>query len=382
MRKRLLVGNPIGHVDGRPLEVLGDTALADAFGDRGSLGFELAGGKIGVERRSGRVGERNGDALALGLQAARNAAERAARADSGDEAVDLALGVDPDLFGRGRCVDVAVGGVVELVRPHGAARLGRRQGFGEAGGILHVVVGVAVRHGRHLDHLGAEHAQGVLLLLRLGVGNDDHRAQAERVAEHGEADAGVAGGALDNGATRPQAPAVHRLGDNAERGAVFHGGAGIHELGLAEDRAARFLGGAAKLDERRAADGGGDARARRDQGGDSIQERRTLAAPIVARNWPRRRIFRPNGRPFAAANLGRPPGRGRGALLFAVPARYIFARSFPTAAGTRRMAMWTGASRPSRRGRRAGVAKLADALGLGPSAARRGGSSPSARTTR
>ncbi len=266
MREGFLVGDVKGHVDGRAFEVLGDAALADAFGDRGSLGLELAGGEIGVEPGAGRVGERDGDALALGLQAARDAAERAAGADCGDEAVDLARGVGPDLFGGGRRVDVAVGGVVELVGPYRAAGLGRRQGFGEAGGILHVVVGIAVRHGRHLDHLGAEQAQGVLLLLRLGVGDDDHRAQAKRIAEHRQADAGVAGGAFDDGPARPQAPAVDRLGENAERGAILDGGAGIHELGLAEDGAARFLGGAAKLDERRAADGGGDARARRDQG--------------------------------------------------------------------------------------------------------------------
>ena len=76
---------------------------------------------------------------------------------------------------------------------------------------------------------------------------------------HGEADAGVAGGALDNRAARSQPAARHRLGDDAERGAVFDRGAGVHELGFAEDGAAGFLGGAAKLDERRAADGGGDA---------------------------------------------------------------------------------------------------------------------------
>ena len=141
------------------------------------------------------------------------------------------------------------------------APLGSRRGerFGQARGVLHVVVGIAVGHRRHLDHLGAEHAQRVLLLLALGVGNDDHGAQAERVAEHGEADAGVAGGALDDRAARPQPPARHRVRDDAERGAILDRRAGVHELGLAEDRAAGFLGGAAKLDQRRVADGGGDA---------------------------------------------------------------------------------------------------------------------------
>ena len=97
-------------------------------------------------------------------------------------------------------MDVAVGDVVELVGPDRARRLARVERLGEARGVLHVVVGVAVGHRRHLDELGAEQAQRVLLLLRLGVGDDDDGAEAERVAEHGEADAGVAGGALDDGA--------------------------------------------------------------------------------------------------------------------------------------------------------------------------------------
>ncbi len=43
--QRLLVGDEVGGVDGRAFEVLGDAALADAFGDRGSFGLELAAGE-------------------------------------------------------------------------------------------------------------------------------------------------------------------------------------------------------------------------------------------------------------------------------------------------------------------------------------------------
>ena len=57
-----------------------------------------------------------------------------------------------------------------------------------------------------------------------------------------------------------QLPALHRILDDAERGAVLDRLAGVHELGLAEDRAAGFLRGPLELDEGRAADRGGDAR--------------------------------------------------------------------------------------------------------------------------
>ena len=51
-----------------------------------------------------------------GLSARPHAGERAARADADDEHVDLAVGVVPDLLGRGQLVHQRVGGVVELAR--------------------------------------------------------------------------------------------------------------------------------------------------------------------------------------------------------------------------------------------------------------------------
>ena len=42
-RQRLLVGDLVGVVDRRAFEIGGDAALADAFGDRGAFGLQLAG---------------------------------------------------------------------------------------------------------------------------------------------------------------------------------------------------------------------------------------------------------------------------------------------------------------------------------------------------
>ena len=156
-------------------------------------------------------------------------------------------------------VGLAVGGVVPLVGPDGAVGLGLGERLGQALRIVHVAVGVLVGQRRHLDQLGAEQAQRVLLLLALGLGNDDDGAEAQRVADHGEADAGVAGGALHHRAAGPQRAALHRVLDDVERGAVLDRLAGVHELGLAEDGAAGRLGGALELDERGAADRGGHA---------------------------------------------------------------------------------------------------------------------------
>ena len=49
-RQRLLVGDLVGDVDRDAFEVGGDAALADALGDRGALGLELARRVLAVER--------------------------------------------------------------------------------------------------------------------------------------------------------------------------------------------------------------------------------------------------------------------------------------------------------------------------------------------
>lgn len=53
-------------------------------------------------------------------------------------------------------------------------------------------------HRRHWPHIRTKHAQQVNLLLALRVGHVDHQLVAFRVADVREADASVAGSALDN----------------------------------------------------------------------------------------------------------------------------------------------------------------------------------------
>ena len=172
------------------------------------LGLQLAVGVVVAERRAVGVGEADPDRGLAGAEPVGDAGQRAAGADGADEAVDPAAGLLPDL-GRGALdVRLAVGDVVELVGPDRAARVGRGELLGEPAGIADVVVRVAVGHRRHLDQLGAEQPDHVLLLLALGVGDDDDGAKAHRRADQRQPDPGVAGGALDDGAAGPQRAAA------------------------------------------------------------------------------------------------------------------------------------------------------------------------------
>ena len=101
---------------------------------------------------------------------------------------------------------LAIGDVVELIRPDRAARFGFRKRFREAAGVADVIVGIGIGNRGDLDQFGAGEAQHVLLFLRLGVRDDDDGTIAKRARHHRDADPGIAGGALDNDPARPERP--------------------------------------------------------------------------------------------------------------------------------------------------------------------------------
>ena len=121
------------------------------------------------------------------LQIPPHARERAARARRGDERIDSATRLRPNLGARRAVVRVRVGGVVELVRPDGAARRAR-----VVPRLVVVVARVVVGHRGHGPHVGAEHAQQVDLLLALRVWHVDHAGVPLCAADVRQADARVA----------------------------------------------------------------------------------------------------------------------------------------------------------------------------------------------
>ena len=174
--------------------------------------------------------------------------------------------------------------------------LGLRQLLGEAAGNLHVIVRIGVGHRRHLDQLGAAQPQHVLLLLALRLGDHDDRAEAKRVADQREADAGVAGGAFHDHAARPQRALAHGVLDDEQRRAILDRLARVHELGLAENRAAGRFRGALEPDQRRIADGSDNSVA--DLHGSVRWVRRALN--LMERIHPRQAHGRPSVRPTGA----------------------------------------------------------------------------------
>lgn len=263
----LLVQAPVHHLDAllvrdgqRPvqqvnvrLQVVRDAALADALGDAGAgpLDQLAARGNVRVQHAAGGVCKEALDAAAGDvLEISRRASKSPSSAGRAGEGVHLAARLRPYLGPRRLDVRAAVGRVVELVRPDGVV-----QGLGMPLRLVVVVLRVVKRHGRHGIHLGAQQPQQVNLALRLRVGHVDDQLVASRAADVRQANARVAGSALDDGAARLQEASLFGILDDVESGPVLDGAAGVHELGLAQDLAAGLFRQTVEADQRRVSNG-------------------------------------------------------------------------------------------------------------------------------
>ena len=122
--ERFVIRNLEGIIDDDTLEVLGDAALSDAFGDGGTFRLQFARLVVAEEGSTHRIGEGNLHIPVALLEREADATQRTAGAHGGDEAIDLAVGLRPD-FGRGGFdVGLPVRHVVELVGPDAAHGLG------------------------------------------------------------------------------------------------------------------------------------------------------------------------------------------------------------------------------------------------------------------
>jgi hypothetical protein len=137
----------------------------------------------------------DGDDLHAGLallEHLADAGDGAAGADAGDDDVDRAVGVAPDLLGRGLSVDLGVGGVGELramTAPSGSATISSA---------LATAPFMPLAPSVSTSSAPSPQQGAALLAHRLGHGQDE--AVAAGRAHEGQGDAGVARGGLDDGA--------------------------------------------------------------------------------------------------------------------------------------------------------------------------------------
>mmetsp|Transcript_96025 Transcript_96025/g.273767 ORF Transcript_96025/g.273767 Transcript_96025/m.273767 type:complete len:486 (-) Transcript_96025:54-1511(-) len=240
------------------LKHLGDEIRRPALnGVRRESGVRLGRRAVGVARgrgaareeaRARRLGEDDLDVRAALLDGLARSVEGTAGAVAGDPVVKvLALEVVEDLLAGGLLVELPVSLGLELVAEEPAVLLGELGGLGDHAGALVLLRGD--------DHLRAEHAHELAALDAERLRHGDDALVAALGCKHGNGDAGVARGGLDNGVARLEE--TLRLGvlDDGEGEAVLDGRERVEVFALGVDRATLRTHAVVNLDDRRVANG-------------------------------------------------------------------------------------------------------------------------------
>ena len=180
----------------------------------------------GEDRRQGRLDREHLEARPFGLQHLGAGGDVAAGADAGDEDVDRRIAeVGEDFLRGGAAVDFEIGGIFELLR-HPAVRRLVDQLLGAGDRALH-----ALFLGRQVEARAIGQHQPPPLEAHALRHDQDQFVALDR-GDHGEADAGIARGRLDDRAAGLQLAALLGVLDHRQRDAVLDRGAGIGALGL------------------------------------------------------------------------------------------------------------------------------------------------------
>ena len=162
----------------------------------------------------------------------------------------LPLGIGPDLGACGFVMDTRVVGVGKLIQ-HAPTSLG-----------LHLLRQIArVLHAATLgreDQFGTKSFHGLGPLNRQVLGHDQNHPVAFDRRSHGQRNAGVTAGSLDERVARLDVAPLLRAGNHRQRGPVFHRARGVVAFELAQDhiatRAAITRAKPLQADQRRFAD--------------------------------------------------------------------------------------------------------------------------------
>ncbi len=212
--------HPVG--DG-PVVGVGPEVLADALD------------QVGPPRTSGihralRVGPHDLDGRVLALQVTADPADRAPRADAGDQMGDAARRLAPDLRPGRQLVGPGIVRVGVLVG-HERPRRGLHQAPGDR--VVRVRMGGLDGRGAH-HHFGTVRPQERHLLVGDLVRHGEHAAVAAPGGHDGEPDPGVTRRRLDDRAAPPELPFLLRRFDHEQRRPVFDAPPGVEHLQLGE----------------------------------------------------------------------------------------------------------------------------------------------------
>src|SRR5262249_31939441 len=158
---------------------------------------------------------------------------------------DLAFGVVPDFRARGFVVGLRVHRIFVLIRVVGIGNFAR-EFFGD-GVIAARILGFDGSGAD--DDFGAKGFQQIDFFAGLLIVDGEDDFVATRDGDEGEAHAGIAGGAFDDGAAGFQNATALGVVNHPFADAVFHRAAGIHVIGLDVNFGMEAFGKAIEPDE-------------------------------------------------------------------------------------------------------------------------------------
>ncbi|MDT4846202.1 hypothetical protein FQZ97_802170 [compost metagenome] len=172
---------------------------------------------------------------------------------------DGALGLLPDFRAGADVVGFRIVAVGELVEHLATATA--LQAFGQVAGPFHALLAA------HQDQLGAVGGHGGLAFGAHVVGHDQHHLVALDGGGHGQGDAGVAGGGLDQGVAGLDVAAQLGAGDHRQGRAILDRTGRVVAFEFDQERVAGFAGQALQTDQRGVADAVGDGGVLQSHGG-------------------------------------------------------------------------------------------------------------------
>ena len=230
------------------IQVLGHEARADTLNLVGCRFGLLPVHYLGDDRRIGWLDGDGGNVLAPGaLDVTGDAGQRAARADTGHENVDFAVGVVPDLRAGGVFMNARVGRVLELLRQEVVVRIGGKDFFRLGDGARHALRGLCEHQ------FSPQGFQNFPSLQAHGGGHGQNQFVAPGGGHKGQGDTGVAAGGLDNGHAGLQGAALLAVPNHRSANPAFDGIGRVAAFDLGPD--GRPVIDAVQLDQRGIADG-------------------------------------------------------------------------------------------------------------------------------
>ena len=218
-----------GQIEVRRYEILADALDRPALGGQHFAGLDQVG-----EHRPDRVGEHHAGFWRDPPEIAAESRQRAARADAGDDRVDIASHLRIDFRARSPLVGRRIGGVAELVGIEGA---GRR--FGQTFCPIVVIVRVALAHVRAGDiDFRTERTQVQDLFPGHLVRHDEVDPVPLALPDEREAKSGIAGRGLDNRSARTEEAGLFRGLDHRHGNPVLDRSPRVLVLQLEEELAA------------------------------------------------------------------------------------------------------------------------------------------------